>query len=447
VPRADTVGVNLRAFAFAAMLSLTCALAVGIPAILRARHPDSSQILPTARGSDARGRRRRATLVAVEVALGTLLLIGAALLGKSFANLRSVRTGVDLEKVVALQLTLPRSTYENSGQVAAFYHALLERLRTISGVTEAAAADTLPLEGSSNRTSFSPRGSTVKEATSTDLIAGYTAVTEGYFETLRIGLRRGRLFDGRDRREGVRSAIVNETLARQFWPAGDAVGRSLILGLGDAEPFAIVGVVADVRHEQITRAAGPHVYVPHAVLPYRTMTVVVRSTVTPASLVPAMRRAVWSLDPGQPASAIRTGEDILAGSLAQARLSLTVVGFFAAIALALALVGLVGVTVYAVVQRTPEIGIRMAMGAAPAAIGRMVVREGMVVVAGGLAAGLGLALIFSQLLSTLLYGVQPVDGATYAEVLLLMAAIACAALYVPARRAARIDPTLALRWE
>jgi putative ABC transport system permease protein len=189
------------------------------------------------------------------------------------------------------------------------------------------------------------------------------------------------------------------------------------------------------------------VYVPHAVLPYRTMTLVVRASVSAASLVPAIRQAVWSLDREQPASAIRTGEDIVAGSLAQSRLSLALVAFFAAVALALALIGLTGVTSYAVVQRTHEIGVRMALGAPPAAIGRLVVVEGMSVVAVGLAAGLVLALIFSRLLSTLLYGIRPIDAGTYAQVLLLLVATACAALYVPARRAARVDPAIALRWE
>lgn len=255
LPRADTVGVNLRTFAFAAVLSLGCALAVGVVPIVRARYPDSRRLLPTARGSDVRGRRRRAALVAVEVALGTLLLIGAALLGRSFANLRAVPTGVDLDKVVTLQLTLPRSTYERPEQVTAFYHALVQRVRTIPGVADAAAADTLPLAGSSNRTSFSPRGSEVKEAAATDLIAGYTAVTEGYFEALRIGRRGGRLFDDRDRRDGVRSAIVNETLARQFWPGGDAVGRSLVLGLQMAERRHLLPAVLEAR-AQVPFGAG-----------------------------------------------------------------------------------------------------------------------------------------------------------------------------------------------
>jgi putative ABC transport system permease protein len=404
-----------------------------------------------------RGRSRlRATLVVAEVALSLMLLLGAGLLIRSFWRLQQIDTGFRAEQLLTLRLFPPASTYANDQQVAAFYEKLLERVRSLPGVKDAAVTDGLPLGDWSGGTMIEVEGQSFK--TGGHNTAGWHVVSPEFFRTLGVRLLRGRLLEDADQEQATPVAVVNETLARMHWPNEDPLGRRIRLPNGSQATTAfliVVGVVADVKNDGLTEAARQEVYVP---LRQRTaaiagmgfarqMTLAVRTSVEPLNLVNAIRQEVMALDRNVPIASVRTMEQIMATVTVQPRFNMILLGIFAAVALVLAAVGIYGVLSYSVTQRTHEIGLRLALGAQQGEVLKLVVRQGMILALLGVAIGLAASFALTRLLTGLLYGVSATDPLTFIVIALLLTMVALMACWIPARRATKVDPMIALRHE
>ncbi|MBV9772848.1 MAG: ABC transporter permease [Gemmatimonadetes bacterium] len=447
LPGLVDVGTDWRVLAFALAASLGTGVLFGmIPAVHASRADLHGAIKEGARGSSG-GRHvtARALLVVSEVALALVLLCGAGLLLRSFALLRRVDPGFDPAHVLAVDLVLPQSRYTTSEAQAALYRRVLDNLRAIPGVASAGATTTLPLSGDQLSSGFIVEGRETP-APGASHEAGLDMVSPDYFRTLGIALRRGRAFTDRDGAKAPSVVVVNETLARRYFPGTDPVGERIRLD-GSDQPSEIVGVAADVRHRALGTEAPPTVYVPfeQSALPFATL--VVRTAADPEAFAGAARRAVLAADPHQPVSRVRSMSQVLAGSVAEQRFNLLLLGAFAAAAMTLAAIGLYGVMAYSVAQRSREIGIRMALGAAPRDAVRLVVGEGIRLALAGGVLGLVAAAAATRLLASLLYRVTPGDPWTFAAVVALLGGTALLASYLPARRATRVDPMVSLRSE
>jgi putative ABC transport system permease protein len=387
----------------------------------------------------------RSGLLVGEVALSLILLVGAALLLRSFAKLSDVDPGFDADRVIAFQVALPATTYPASHNVIAFYDALLQKLRTAPGVEAAGMTQSLPIRGGyvlsvqmSGRPPARPG-----EAPS----ANYRVVNPEFFKTLGVPLVRGRLIDDREARQAAMVAVIDETFAQRHFPNEDPIGRGLDIGNGTDGYYQIVGVVGNVRYEALEEAPTPTMYIPHGQEPFRQMWVMARTSGEPAALGGTVRQVLRDLDKGLPAFDISPLDEILEESMAQRRFSMLLLVLFAGVALFLAAVGLYGVVSYTVGQRTQEIGLRMAIGAAPSQVMAMVVGGGMKLAAAGIVIGIAGSLATASYIASLLYDMEPYDIASYAATSAVLLAVAAVACFVPARRAMRVDPIIALRSE
>ena len=460
VPR-EQIGVSGVVLAYAFGLSLLTGLVFGlVPAWAGARR-DLQDALRE--GTPSAGRRDRTPgrnlLVVSEVALAVVLLIGAGLMGKSFLRLLDVGLGFHPENVLTVDLNLSRTKYARNEQVTAFYDELLKRIQTLPGAQAAGAVEFLPLSGfdSSGFIRIEGRPPSAED----DRRAHYRSVTSDYFRALGIPLVKGRAFTERDSREAPRVAIINETMARRYWPAEDPIGKRVALVFESLRFFPnrppevdiaqglreIVGVVADVKHLGLEAAPLPEMFTPFLQRPVRDLALVIRASSDPTSLIGGVRRAVSDLDKEQAILNAGTMTDVLSRAVATPRFNALLIGLFAALALALGTVGLYGVIAYSVAQRTHEIGVRMALGAGERDILRLVLVRGLTLTLIGVAAGLAAALALTRLVVNLLFGVKPTDPAVFAAVALLLTGVALAACYVPARRATRVDPMIALRYQ
>jgi putative ABC transport system permease protein len=450
LPRVEEIGLDLRVLGFALALSLITGLLFGLAPVWRLAGRDLHEGLAGGSRSVAGAsgiHRARAALVLGEVALAFALLAGAALLLRSFERLQRVDPGFAADRVLTARLTLPRLAYPEEERWLAFGRDLIARAAAEPGVRSAALVSDAPLGDSPPYWSFEIEGAEAPVAGTVQDAAVFTA-SAGYFETLRIPLVRGRLFGAADRPGTPDVVVVSQAAAQRFWRGRDPIGARITFGdPSDPETrwATVVGVVGDVRHERLNEQAYPQIYLPFEQSPMRSMVLAVRTTGDPATLVPAVRRALSELDPNLPLADVSTLEDRKAVTLARPRVNATVLGAFALAALVLAAVGIYGVVAYGVVQRTRELGIRMALGAGGSTLLRMVIRQGMTPVLGGVALGLVAALAGGRLLRGLLFGVGSSDPATLALVLCFLLAVALAAMYLPARRASRSDPMVALR--
>ncbi len=448
VPRVAEIAVDWRVAVFTLAISLVAGLAFGVAPALGASKVDLTTALKEGgRGADGsvHGALRTA-LVVGEVALTLVLLVGAGLLVYSFARLASVDPGFESGNVLTARVSLPESVYPNgTPNVTAFYDGLLARLRTQPGVRAASVAQVLPLSGANNSTSVEVVGVPVSDRERPQ--AGLRLVGVDYFRTLAIPLVRGRDFDGHDGPEAGDVAVVNEAFVRRFLPDGDPIGHRIKLGFGGDGPKEIVGVVRDVHHAGLGEAPVAEMYVPIAQFPMNTLSVLVRTEGDPRGASPAIQREVQALDRNLPVVAVRTLDEYLAGSVSRPRFAAYLVGVVAAVALALAALGVYGVVSYRVAQRTREIGIRTALGAGTGAVLRMVVRQGMAPVVVGMALGVVGAVALSRVVATLLYEGDTGVALVCAVAVGVLGASALMACYVPARRAARVDPVTALRAE
>jgi predicted permease len=451
IPRIEEVGLDLRVLGFALALSLVTGVLFGLAPIWRLAGHDLREGIAGGRGvAGGTGiHRARSALVLGEVALAFVLLAGAGLLLRSFERLQQVDPGFAADRVLTARVTLPRLVYSEQERWRSFGRDLLTRTTSEPGVRSAALVSDAPLGDSPPYWSFEIQGAEARQSGVVQDAAVITA-SASYFETLRIPVVRGRFFDATDRPGGQDVVLVNQAAAERFWKGRDPVGARITFD-DPSDPEArwgtVVGVVGDVRHERLSDDAYPQVYIPFEQAPARSMVLVVRASGEPLGLVPGVRRILSELDPELPIADVSTLEDRKAVTLARPRVNAAVLGGFALAALVLAAVGIYGVVAYGVVQRTRELGIRMALGAGGSTLLRMVIRQGMTPVLGGMLLGLLGALAGGRLLRGLLFGVHSGDPATLVLVTGFLVAVALAAMYLPARRAARSDPMVALRTE
>jgi predicted permease len=389
----------------------------------------------------------RGTLVVLETALAVMLLAGAGLMIRSFAELSAVELGFRTERSLVFDLSLPQAAYPEDAQTVAFYRTMEERLRGLPGVQAVGASSAVPMSGFYQAGPMAVEGHEEPRAGEENIVQ-VRAVTPDLMQALGVPVMRGRGLTTADGPESPPVAVLTEAAAQRFFPGEDAVGRRVSLtGPNDRQWVEVVGIVGDVRDSDLTQQVQPGIYLPHTQRPSRQMSLVLRTGTDPMRLVPAVRREVQGLDPDLPIFNARTLEQMVGESVSQPRFYMLLLAIFAATALALSAVGIFGVMSYMVAQRTREIGIRMALGAAPRAVLRMVVGGAVVLALLGVGLGLVGALAGSRLLAALLFGVSPTDPATLASVAAILTGVAIAASYLPARRAVRVDPMVALRGE
>ncbi|MDQ3802556.1 MAG: ABC transporter permease [Acidobacteriota bacterium] len=456
LPPTAEVGLDANVLLFTLAVSLVTGVAFGLAPALQASRMDLNTSLKEGGRSQSGGvgrQRMRNILVVAEVALSLLLLIGAGLMLKSFFRLRQAEIGFNPQNLLTMQVSRTVGKGEDPARAAAFFDQLRERLEATPGVGAAAYTGGMPMLGAPD-TSVMVAGRPAPEPGKAPQAVLFIT-SPGYLEAMGIRLVRGRFFDEHDDANSQLVAVVDEAFARIIFPGEDPVGQRL-KGGGDVPDAEIVGVVEHVNNYglNVPEAVQPQLYYAFKQVPKNYMAdalgnvyVAVRTSGDPAALVPAVRREAQALDPAQPLYNINTMEEVLAQSVATQKLSMLLLGLFAGVALALAAVGLYGVMSYTVTQRRHEIGVRMALGARPSDVLRMVVGQGMLLTAVGIGVGLLGALAATRLMASLLYGVSATDPATFAGIPLVLASVALAANYIPARRAMKVDPMEALRYE
>jgi putative ABC transport system permease protein len=445
------VQLNKTALAFTLILSILTAVASGLAFAIEGSRTDVHDVLADGArqvGVSLRHRRLRSAFVVAEIALAVVLLVGAGLMMRSFARVRAINPGFDAENVLTARVGLPTRKYSTPEVRLGFFREAVDRLRALPGVESAGAVSFLPLAGLGAATSFTIVGQPAP-APGQAPVADVRVCDNGYFEAMRIALVGGRTFSDREMRERANVVIVNETLARQHFPGQDPIGQRLDISMGAPPRVAteIIGVVADVRLAEIQVAARPTTYWPHPQLDYPAMTLTVRTASSPLTLAPALERLIQELDADQPVSEVRSMDEWLGLAVAQRRFNTFLLLTFAGVAVVLAAVGIYGVISYSVGQRTPEIGLRLALGASERDILTMVVGNASKLAFTGLAIGLGLALILNRTMSGLLYETSGTDPVTIGVVILLLGPVAILASYLPARRASRVEPIQALRYQ
>jgi putative ABC transport system permease protein len=465
IPLVETVKMDWQSVLAAATISLLTGLVAGLVPALRSSRIHPSSLREGRSMSEDRGRQRvRMALVASEIALTLMLLIGAGLMINSFMRLIIVQPGFETRNVLVVPLDLPPSRYAEPQRRREFVERAVAEMRTIAAVTAAGAVSHLPLGGADNWMSFAIEGRPAPRR-GQEPYAPIRVATPDYFRALGIPLRRGRVFndsdariavplirwfpqqpypDGFDKPQPAPVAVVSEAAARQFWPGEDPIGRRIRLLF--SPDITIVGVVGDVKHNGLNLPAYPHMYVSHNQEPWGSVSLVVRTAGSPLIAAPAIRERLRTADAILPIT-IRTMDDVLSNSTAQPRLYALLTGIFGAVALALAVVGIFGVVSYVAAQRTREIGVRMALGAQAREIVGLVIGQGMRPVGAGIVIGLAGAFGVTRFMTKLLFGVSPIDALTFTIVVLVVATVGLIACWIPARRATRVDPLTALRAE
>jgi putative ABC transport system permease protein len=439
--------IDARVLAFTLLISLTTGIVFGLVPALQISRPDLSDALKDgSRGAGAgrQSRRLRSVLVVAEVSLSLVLLIGASLMMKSFLRLQSVDPGFDYRGSLAMQIAFTGPRYDSTAARWTTLDRVATEVATLPGVVGAAAVSLTPLTTGNAVTGFFVDGEPLTAAGAHD--AEIRSITAGYFRTLKIVLARGRTFTPQEVTAGSPVAVVNETLAARYWPNEDAIGKRMRWGVTTADPLlTVVGVVADVKQRQLGAPMQPQIYVPYTQYPYRTMSLLVNTEGDPAALATAVRAKVRELAPGVPLYGLETMREIYARSVWQQRLYGTLFTSFAAIALMLAAAGVYSVIAYSVTQRLHEIGVRMALGAQQSDVFRLVVAGGARLAVIGVVIGTVGAFAATRVLATLLFGVSPTDPLVFSGMAALLLVTATIASYLPARRAASLDPVNALR--
>ena len=454
IPRLAEVHLDARVLLFALVLSVLTPVLFGLGPALQLSRPDVNTALQESGKSSTGGRRRallRTGFLMAEMALSLVLLVGAGLLVKSFLRLAAVQPGFRTDHLLTFQLAYPSAKYLAAGQyqenkVARYYAGAIDRLARLPGVESVGGALDIPLAGGGFRpwTGFAVPGNPATDLSKTICVA--ELVTPNYFRTLGIPVKIGRGFTDRDTKSAPQAAIVNETFARKYLPGLNPLGQSVQLE-GVAVVPRIVGVVGDVKPDGLDSEPNPEVYGPYAQSVKPFLVIGVRTTVDPAQLTAAVRSKLREIDPDVPPYRIRTGDQMLALSLAERRFSMALVGVFALLALLLSAIGLYGVVSFTVTQSRREIGIRLALGAKAREVFLVALRQGLVPSLAGLIIGLALSMGLTRLLSRMLFEVRPLDAGVFALVSLVLVVVCSLACALPARRAARVDPVTALRYE
>ena len=451
IPRLAGASLDGRVLGFTLAASVLTGLIFGLaPAMQLSRLPLTETLKESGRGAgqSARQNRSRNLLVASEMTLAVVLLTGAGLLIKSLLKLENVNPGFNPHGLISYTVDLPDSRYPKSSQAEEFFRQLYQRVRAIPGVQSASGTVPLPLSGDTIRTGYDIEGRPLGNNDSPHV--HFRGVGPDYFRTMEIPLLEGRVFNAGDTAGKTDVIIVNKELVAESFPGENPIGKRIKPGISTdgKEPWReIVGVVGDVKHQSLDRGDTPECYVPEDQIGFGSMSGVVRTSLDPASLIPAIREQVKAIDKDVPVYGVKTMDDYVAESVALPRLDSTLLGIFAGIALVLAVIGIYGVMSYGVSQRTNEIGIRMTLGARPTDILRLVLGQGLGIALMGVGIGIVGSLGATQLLSKLLFGVSPADPITFAGVVVGLVICASLACYIPARKATRVDPMVALRHE
>jgi putative ABC transport system permease protein len=446
LPRLEQAGIDGWVLAFVAAAAFATALAFGLaPAWQSVRSAPGDRLQDGSRSTTGSGVALRRALIAAEVALSVVLLVGAGLLVKSFIHLRAVNPGIETERALSFRVTLPSRRYNDNARVSGFYTEVVSRLRALSGVRAAGATVRLALEGYNWTGDLYVDGR--PDVWGREL--RHKAVTPGYFEAAGIRLLRGRDFGSEDTPAGQPVAIVNQTLARSYFGDADPIGQRIAYGRPSPTTrwTTVVGMVSDEKQDGLGAEVKPEVYEPHTQDSQNTMTIIVRTAGEPTALLPLVRREVAAVDGGIALYEIRTLDQVIDRSLAEERFATVVLAGFAGAALLLAAIGLYGIVAFGVTERTREIGLRLALGADGGSVLRMIVWDGLHVVLAGLAIGLLGALALNRVVESFLFQTPPTDPLVYVSVAGILAAAGAFASYVPARRAARVDPAVSLRAE
>lgn len=449
IPRVDEVSLDWRVIGFTFLISALTALAFGVlPALsstrvdLNVNLKDGGQQL-----SSGGGKRLRGLLVVCEVAVSLIVILAAGLVIRSYYYLQRSDPGVDTENILTLRISLPGNKYQEARQVRDFYRQAEERIGALPGVEAVGATARLPLKGYDWTSDLTVEGRTDN---SYGVEVRHKDVTHNYFATMRLPIVSGRAFNDSDTDKSTSVIVINEAMARQYFPNEDAIGKRVKFAKPEnqrAPWHTIIGVVKNEQQDGLGQEVRPEVYQSQVQNPNESMSLVVRTTGDPMALVAAVRNEIFALDANLPAYDFTTMAEIVSGSMARERFTVLLLGVFAAVALLLAAVGVYGVISYSVTQRTHEFGIRIALGASSLELVKMVIAQGMKIVVAGLVIGIIAALALTRVMASLLYGVSPFDPITFCSVPLLLAIVALVACYIPARRTTKIDPITALRYE
>jgi putative ABC transport system permease protein len=445
ITRIQETSLDGRVLGFTFGLSMLSGILFGLaPAILSSKLNLNDALKESPRQSDLRRNRVRGLLVISEVALTFVLLVGAGLLIRSLMQLYRIELGFQTENVVTMRVSLPRAKYATGQEVRDFFQQVTERVKAAPGVETAGLVDLPPLAGQDSKTLL-----TLAEpsAAGSQLGVSTRSVNHDYFQALSIPLVKGRFFTERDDQNAPRAAIINQALAQRLWPDGEALGKRVRFGGQDAPWVEIVGVVSNIRHWTLSAQPLVEIYSPFLQSPRRSAYLTIRAATSPPQLIAAIRQSVLTVDKDQPVYNIQTLEERLADSVSAWRWPMFLLSFLAGIALVLAVAGIYSVLSYLVEQRTQELGIRIALGAQPRDIVKMVVGQGLALILIGIALGLIGAVALRRLIANLLYEVSATDPLTFAVIALLLTGVAVLACYLPARRAANMDPMVALRYE
>ncbi|HXI91915.1 MAG TPA: ABC transporter permease [Blastocatellia bacterium] len=443
IPRIEAVTVDGRVLAFTAGLAVLTGLLFGLMPALRAYRMGMVAAMHEGGRGGTASRRSNSALVAAQFALSFVLLIGAGLLLKSFQRLQSVELGFNPEKLLTMVVSLPSRKYSKPEQSIQFCDSLIDRLRSLPGVRAAGLTTNIPFVGDDNTDNFIVEG---RDPGGEGVQVQLLAMTPGHLQAMGIPLLRGRDFLETDKSDSQPVAIVDETLARMYWADGDALGKR-VETTGDMQWMTIVGVVGGIKQDGFAEKLQPHIYAPLAQSPTLVAKLVVRTEGAPNPTIAAIRSAVSGLDPDIPVYSIRSMNDVMARTLNSQRLTNLLLTSFSVLALVLAAVGIYGTMSLYVGSRKNEFGIRLALGAQPRVLLRLVLREGMLLIAAGIGIGVGGALLLTRAMTSLLFEVSPTDPVVFTGVPLLLVFVALAACFVPARRASRVDPMVALRCE
>jgi predicted permease len=454
LPRLNEVTLDVRVFAFVLGAALLTGILFGLPpAFAGTRDSSADSLKDRTQGAASRPTRLLSTLLVSQVALALVLVVAAGLLIRTFYSLLRTDAGFNPSRVFTFQLTLPAGKYSDVDVMARVYRDVWRELRSISGVQQVGFASAVPLGGAPDGTGIRIPDRPVTSAKDTPPFANYLFATPGYFAAVGTPLLRGREFTEFDTQESQHVTIVTAAMAKAFWPGQDPIGRKVGVGLTRFPLRVIVGMVADTKHVSLSEKSSPEMYVPYTqneikVWPsMQTMQVALRTTQDPATISGVIRHALDSVDPDLPLAKPATLASLVDDSVVQPRFSMLLLASFGVVALFLASIGMYGVISYSVLQRTQEIGVRMALGAERPAIFAMIVGQGARLAGIGIAVGLAVAFAVTRLMASFLYGVRATDPLTFVGVSLLLAAVALLACYLPARRATRVDPIIALRYE
>ncbi len=446
VPRLDEVHLNGLVLLASVALCVITGVVFGLVPALQVADRDLHGTLKEGRGTaSGSGSRARQVMVIAEVAVALLLVTGAGLLIRSFVNLLRVNPGFDSHGVMTFPVSLPTAKYATLPQRAEFFRQALERVATIPAVDSAGVVSYMPMTGAARYVFFCAEGQ-VCQGIGKDPLISMKQVSPGYFAAMRIPLLRGRVFTDADITGAPPAVVINQTVAEKYFPGQDPIGKTL-QNSRDRIPLQIVGVVSDVKINSLSAPKFEEMYIPYMQAPWMAMTFVVRSDSATQPLVSAVREKIQSIDPDLPVAGVQSLDKLVSDSVGQPRLLTALVGAFAGFALLLAAIGIYGVMAYSVSHRLREMGIRLALGAAPRDIVRLVVGQGMRLVLVGIVIGFVASLWLTKFLASQLFGTQPKDPATFAIVSLVLACVALAACLIPARRAMRVDPIVALRYE